>query len=115
MVRRLPSAQVMIPGSWDPVPHQAPCRELLLALSVSVAFSVSLMNKYINNLKKITDACLIGHFFFPYEKGKSLPIGAKGLVSFLYFSNVSPKQIPFTFGFGITPCGLLFRSTSSLN
>ena len=23
----LPLAQVLIPGSWDPVPHQAPCTE----------------------------------------------------------------------------------------
>ena len=25
LVKPLPSAQAMIPGSWDPAPHQAPC------------------------------------------------------------------------------------------
>jgi len=34
LVKRLPSAQVMIPGSWEEVPRQAPCsaRSLLLPL-----------------------------------------------------------------------------------
>ena len=27
VVECLPSTPVMIPGSWDRVPHQAPCRE----------------------------------------------------------------------------------------
>ena len=27
VVERLPLAQVIIPGSWDQVPHQAPCRQ----------------------------------------------------------------------------------------
>ena len=27
VVEHLPSAQVVIPGSWDRVPHRAPCRE----------------------------------------------------------------------------------------
>ena len=38
VVERLPLAQVMIPGSWDPVPHEAPCGE-------PASLSVSLMNK----------------------------------------------------------------------
>ena len=34
VVKRLPSAQVMIPGSWDRAPHRAPCSagSLLLPL-----------------------------------------------------------------------------------
>ena len=27
VVERLPSAQGVIPGSWDRVPHRAPCKE----------------------------------------------------------------------------------------
>ena len=41
MVERLPSAQGMIPGSWDRVLHQAPYREPALPLPLSVC----LMNK----------------------------------------------------------------------
>ena len=39
-VERLPSAQSMIPGSWDRVPHQASHRE-----PAPLSLSVSLMNK----------------------------------------------------------------------
>ena len=39
-VERLPLAQVVILGSWDRVPHQAPCMESLL-----LPLPVSLMNK----------------------------------------------------------------------
>ena len=49
MVEHLPSAQVMIPGYWDLVAHQAPHRE---PASPSVYVSVSLMNKSIKPLKK---------------------------------------------------------------
>ena len=35
---------VVIPGSWDPVPHQAPCMEPA-SPSACVSASVSLMNK----------------------------------------------------------------------
>ena len=46
VVDHLPLAQVMIPGSWDWVPHQAPCREPASpSACVSAPFSVSLMNK----------------------------------------------------------------------
>ena len=38
VVECLPLAQVVIPGSWDRVSHQAPCRS-------SASLSVSLMNK----------------------------------------------------------------------
>ena len=45
----LPSAQVVIPGSRDRVPHQTPAKSLLLPLPVSLPLSlcvcVSLMNK----------------------------------------------------------------------
>ena len=42
----LPSAQGMIPGPWDRVPHQAPCMEpASLSARVSASLSVSLMNK----------------------------------------------------------------------
>ena len=39
-----PMAQVMIPGSWDRVSHQAPQRESA-SPSAYVSVSVSLMNK----------------------------------------------------------------------
>ena len=42
VVEHLPSAQGEIPGSWDRVPHWAPCRE---HASPSASLSVSLMNK----------------------------------------------------------------------
>ena len=46
VVEHLPSAQGMILGSWDQVPHQAPCGEpASLSAFVSVFLSVSLMNK----------------------------------------------------------------------
>ena len=41
----LPSAQGMIPGSWDRVPHHAPAGSLHLPLPVSLPLSVCLMNK----------------------------------------------------------------------
>ena len=41
VVERLPLAQVMIPGSWDQVPHQAPCMETA-SPSVCVSASTSL-------------------------------------------------------------------------
>ena len=45
-VDRLPSAQGVIPGSWDRVPHQAPCKESApLSACVSVSLSVFLMSK----------------------------------------------------------------------
>ena len=49
VVERLPLAQDVIPGSWDQVPHQAPCREPT-SPSVYVSASVSLVNK--QNLEK---------------------------------------------------------------
>ena len=54
-VKRLPSAQVMILGSWGPVPHLAPCSvgSLLLPpplslplLMLSLPFSLSQINKF---------------------------------------------------------------------
>ena len=46
VVEHPPLAQVMIPGSWDQVLHQAPCREPAShSAYVSASFSVSLMNK----------------------------------------------------------------------
>ena len=53
MVEHLSLAQVVILGSWDRVPHQAPLREPASPSAyVSVSFSVSLMNKQIKPLKK---------------------------------------------------------------
>ena len=53
--KRLPSAWVMIPGSWDQAPHQAPCsaRSLLLPLPLPLP-----SNKY--NLLKTLILCNIG-------------------------------------------------------
>ena len=44
-VEHLPSAQGMIPGSWDLVPHRAPHREPSPSAYVCASLSVSLMNK----------------------------------------------------------------------
>jgi len=61
LVKRLPSAQVMILESLDRVPHRAPCsaRSLLLPLtlpplmySLSLSLSLSQMGKYFNKRKK---------------------------------------------------------------
>ena len=43
LVGHLPSAQIMIPGSWDRVLHWAPCsvRNLLLPLSVALPPSLA--------------------------------------------------------------------------
>ena len=58
-IKHLPSAQVMISGSWDQALHQAPCSVVCLLLSLSLcsspcscslSFSVSKINKC--NLKK---------------------------------------------------------------
>ena len=67
-VEWLPLAQVLIPGSWDWVPHQAPpCREpaspsAYVSVSASLSLSLSLMNKYIFKIKK--KANLTISFFF---------------------------------------------------
>ena len=46
LVEHLPLAQVVIPGSWDPVPYLAPRKEPASSLAyVSASLSVSLMNK----------------------------------------------------------------------
>ena len=47
VVEHLPSAEVMILGSWDRVPHLAPAGSLLLPLPLSLPLSVclSLINK----------------------------------------------------------------------
>nr|XP_054367840.1 uridine diphosphate glucose pyrophosphatase NUDT22 isoform X3 [Mirounga angustirostris] len=41
MVKRLPSAQVMVPGSWNRVPHRAPC-SLGACFSLCLCVSLSL-------------------------------------------------------------------------
>ena len=50
VVERLPSAQVMMLGSWDRAPHQGPCMEKSLLISLPLPFPllvvfVSLSNK----------------------------------------------------------------------
>lgn len=48
LVKHLPSAQVMIPESWDQVPHRAPysvAGGLLLLLPLPLVCAVSLINK----------------------------------------------------------------------
>ena len=45
LVKRLPLARVTIPGSWDRVPHQAPCSAGSLLLSLPLpACGLSLTN-----------------------------------------------------------------------
>ena len=56
-VGRLPSARVMILGSWDRAPHRAPCsaESLLLPLPLPSALptcALSLSNKYIKIFKR---------------------------------------------------------------
>ena len=52
-VEHLPSAQGMIPGSRDRVPHRAPCMEPASpSACVSASLSGSLMNKYIKSSQK---------------------------------------------------------------
>ena len=51
VVEHLPLAQSMIPGSWDPVPHQASHREPA-SPSDCVSASLSLSVTIINKLKK---------------------------------------------------------------
>ena len=54
MVKHMPLAQVMIPGSWDQVPNWVPRREPASPSAyVSDSLSVSLINK--QNLKKEED------------------------------------------------------------
>ena len=45
VVEHLPLAQVVILGSWDQVPHQAPHREPASPLPMSLPLCVSLINK----------------------------------------------------------------------
>ena len=66
-VRHLPSAQVMILGSWDTAPHQAPCTvgSLLLPLPLPLppayALSLSLSLSQINKvLKKVQKSIFLG-------------------------------------------------------
>ena len=52
-VEHLPSAQVVILGSWDQVLHQAPRREpISLSAYVSAFLSVFLMNEWVKSLGK---------------------------------------------------------------
>ena len=45
VVECLPLAQVMIPGSWNQVPHQDPSGSLLLPLPVSLPPSLSVSHE----------------------------------------------------------------------
>ena len=57
VVEHLPSARGVILGSWNRVPHRAPCREPASPLAcVSASVCVSLMNKWIKSLKKDREA-----------------------------------------------------------
>ena len=46
-VKHLPSAQVMIPGSWDRAPHQAPCSAGRLLLPLSLLLPLLVLSLYI--------------------------------------------------------------------
>ena len=68
----LPLAQLIIPRSWDWVPHRVPCMEpasssACVSASLSLSLSVSLMNKY--SLKQL----LVENFY----------VGAPGWLSWL--------------------------------
>ena len=45
VVEPLPSAQVVIQGSWDQVPHQAPHKDPASPFAVSASLCVSLIDK----------------------------------------------------------------------
>ena len=83
MVEHLPLIQGMIPGSWDGVPHQVPCRE---PASPSAYVSVSLSLFLMNFLKMyvITNNSSLNLFFFVSLTGYKVDkpsIGQKSLIT----------------------------------
>ena len=52
VVEHLPSAQIMIPGSWDRVPHQVPRRCLFFPLPVSLPLFLCVSHEQINKILK---------------------------------------------------------------
>ena len=57
VVEHLPSAQVMIPGSWDRVPHGDPCRESASPsayVSASLCVCLSWINKILKKFLRVT-------------------------------------------------------------
>lgn len=53
LVKCLPSAHVIIPGSWDQVPHRGPCSVgILLLFPPTCALTCSLTNNWMKSLKK---------------------------------------------------------------
>jgi len=51
-VRHLPSARVVIPGSWDPAPHQAPCSAGSLLLPLLAAPPACTLFLSVKSIKK---------------------------------------------------------------
>ena len=93
-VKRLPLAQVMIPGSWDPGPHWAPCssRNLLLPLSLLLLLLVCSLflcqinkiiktkqskstenNKLWQNVEKLEALYIVGETAKWYRKHMAIP------------------------------------------
>ena len=63
VVEHLPSAQGVIPGSWDQVPNRTPQREPASPSAyISVSPSVSLMNKWIKSFLKTWAAWVARQF-----------------------------------------------------
>ena len=63
VVELLPLAQVVIPGSWDPVPHWAPHREpaspsAYVSASLSVSHELKKKNPY-SGFKKVRGVWLV--------------------------------------------------------
>ena len=53
VLEHLPLAQIMMPGSWDRVPHRAPHKEPASPLAcVSVSLSLCVSHEYINKSLK---------------------------------------------------------------
>ena len=73
VVERLPSAQVMIPGSWDRVPHRGPCREPASpSTCVSASLCVSPMNKYIKSKKNLKKEMTLVFFIWGENSNSKL-------------------------------------------
>ena len=62
-VKHLPSAQVMILGSWDQVPHQAPCSAGSLLLSLPLPLLLPLLCSLSLSLSLFLSRCQINKIF----------------------------------------------------
>jgi len=52
VVERLPSAQVMVPGSWDRAPHRAPCSAGSLLLPLPLLLPLLMLSLSLSQINK---------------------------------------------------------------